>query len=169
MLSSMNLSNKPRSRKWEKTQKPKIRHMFYHVFSQFYQKSNMILWSIRTFWYKGSAENKNKKMFAEKGISLKNSSLKLKAWFRRKVNKSINLTFYKWVHNVIPVTNPTQYTKLGKYTVKTNNPNLPQIHQIIKKRVWSYGRYAYSGIRVRPKTRTKKKAQRKVYLSKTAA
>ena len=33
----------------------------------FYQKSNMILWSIRTFWYKGSAENKEKKhMFAKK-------------------------------------------------------------------------------------------------------
>ena len=26
----------------------------------FYQKSNMILWSIRTFWYKGSAKNKKK-------------------------------------------------------------------------------------------------------------
>ena len=45
----------------------------------FYQKSNMILWSIRTFWYKGSIENKGKNMFAKKGISLKNSSLKLKA------------------------------------------------------------------------------------------
>ena len=30
-------------------------------FSPFYKKSNMILWSIRTFWYKGSAENKEKK------------------------------------------------------------------------------------------------------------
>ena len=26
----------------------------------FYQKSNMILWSIRTFWYKGSAAIKEK-------------------------------------------------------------------------------------------------------------
>ena len=26
----------------------------------FYKKSNMILWPIRTFWYKGSAENKAK-------------------------------------------------------------------------------------------------------------
>ena len=66
MLSSMNSSNKPRSRKWEKTQKPKIRPVFYHVFSQFYHKSNMILWSIRTFWYKGSAENKKKKHVREK-------------------------------------------------------------------------------------------------------
>ena len=60
MLSSMNSPNKQRNRKWVKTQKPKIRHVFYHVCSQFYQKSNMILWSIRTFWYKGSAENKKK-------------------------------------------------------------------------------------------------------------
>ena len=32
MLSSMNSSNKPRSRKWEKTQKPRIRLVFYHDF-----------------------------------------------------------------------------------------------------------------------------------------
>ena len=31
-----------------------------------YQKSNMILWSIRTFWYKGSAENKRKRHVREK-------------------------------------------------------------------------------------------------------
>ena len=30
-------------------------------FSHFYPKSNIILWSIHTFWYKGSAENKKKK------------------------------------------------------------------------------------------------------------
>ena len=36
------------------------------VFLQFYQKSNMILWSIRTFWYKGSAENKEKRHVREK-------------------------------------------------------------------------------------------------------
>ena len=32
----------------------------------FYQKSNMILWSIHTFWYKGSAEIKKKKHVREK-------------------------------------------------------------------------------------------------------
>ena len=31
----------------------------------------MILWSIRTFWYKGSAEEKNKNMFAKKYLSQK--------------------------------------------------------------------------------------------------
>ena len=35
-------------------------------FSLFYPKSNMILWSIRTFWYKGSAENKKKRHVREK-------------------------------------------------------------------------------------------------------
>ena len=66
MLSSMDSSNRPRSRKWEKTPKPKIRPVLYNVFSQFYQKSNMILWSIRTFWYKGSAENKKQRHVREK-------------------------------------------------------------------------------------------------------
>ena len=36
------------------------------LFSHLYQKSNMILWSIRTFWYKGSAENKKKRHVREK-------------------------------------------------------------------------------------------------------
>ena len=54
---------------------------------QFYQQSNMILWSIRTFWYKGSAENNKKNMVAKKCISLKNSSLKFKVcFFFKKVN-----------------------------------------------------------------------------------
>ena len=66
ILSSMNSSNKPRSRKREKTQKPRIRPVFYYVFSQFYQKSNMILWSIRTFGYKGSTQNKKRKHVPEK-------------------------------------------------------------------------------------------------------
>ena len=46
--------------------KTQIRRVFYNVFSQFYQKSNMILWSIRTFWYKGSAENNKKTDLREK-------------------------------------------------------------------------------------------------------
>ena len=36
------------------------------VFTILPQKSNMILWSIRTFWYKGSAENKKKIHVREK-------------------------------------------------------------------------------------------------------
>ena len=36
------------------------------VFSLFYKKSNMILWSIRTFWYKGSAEIQEQKQVHEK-------------------------------------------------------------------------------------------------------
>ena len=36
------------------------------VFCIFYQKSKMLLWSIRTFWYKGSAENKKKSQVRKK-------------------------------------------------------------------------------------------------------
>ena len=50
----------------------------------FYQKSNMILWSIHTFWYTASAENKENIHVRKKGISLKNSSLKLKVGFSTK-------------------------------------------------------------------------------------
>ena len=66
----------------------------------------------------------------EKTISLKNNSLKLKAGFPKNIKNSMNFTFDKWVQNVIPVTNPTQYTKLGKYKVKTPKstftPNTPK-------------------------------------------
>ena len=34
--------------------------VIYNDLSSFYQKWNMILWSIRTFWYKGSSEIKKK-------------------------------------------------------------------------------------------------------------
>ena len=33
-------------------------------------ESNMILWSIRTFWYKGSAENKEQKTCSQKMLYL---------------------------------------------------------------------------------------------------
>ena len=46
--------------KMRETPKPKIRLVIYHDLFNFYKKSNLILWSIRTFWYKGSAENKDK-------------------------------------------------------------------------------------------------------------
>ena len=68
-----------------KPQNPRLDLCVYHGFSLVRPKSNMILWSIRTFWYKGSAENKKQKLVRTKNIYLKNSSLKLKAWFFRKV------------------------------------------------------------------------------------
>ena len=40
--------------------------MIAHEFLLSYQKSKTILWSIRTFWYKGSAENKEKTHVREK-------------------------------------------------------------------------------------------------------
>ena len=38
-----------------------------------------------------------------------------------KVRKSVKFTFEKYVVNGIPATNPTQYTNLGKYMVKSPN------------------------------------------------
>ena len=49
--------DKQRHPKSEKTQKTKIRRKFYNVVSLFAHKVEMILWSIRTFWYKCSAKN----------------------------------------------------------------------------------------------------------------
>ena len=40
--------------------------MLYQFFYFVYQKSKMILWSIRSFWYKGSAGNKEQKQVREK-------------------------------------------------------------------------------------------------------
>ena len=85
MLSSMISSNKQRNRKWEKTQKPKIRLVFYNVFHIF-NKSR--IWSYGRYAHSGirvRPKTRKKCMFAKKGISLKNSSLKLKVWFFRKV------------------------------------------------------------------------------------
>ena len=48
-------------------------------FSFFYQKSNMILWSIRTFWYKGSAENKGKTHVRKKGYTSQKQQPKTKS------------------------------------------------------------------------------------------
>ena len=61
------------------------------IFIFVYPKSNMILWSIRTFWYKGSAENKGKQHVRKKSISLKNSSLKLKVIFSQKLRYDVNM------------------------------------------------------------------------------
>ena len=58
--------------------------MFYNDFSEFYTKVKMILWSIRTFWYRGSAENQKNDKFQKRAISFKNSSPDLKADFSEK-------------------------------------------------------------------------------------
>ena len=84
MLSSMSSSNKQRNRKCEKTSKPKIRLVIYYGFSLFDQKSNMILWSIRTFWYKGSAENKKN-----------NHARETKQYFSRTTTKNSKYDFSK--------------------------------------------------------------------------
>ena len=59
-ISSINSQNKQRNSKSERTQKTKIRIVFYLDLSLFYPEVKMILWSIRTFWYKCSAEIKEK-------------------------------------------------------------------------------------------------------------
>ena len=115
MLSSINNLNKQRNPKSEETPKTKIRLMFYNVFSLFYQKVKMILWSIRTFWYKGSAENKGNWQVRKKGYISQNSSPDSKADFskqsilgvwslilRRYVttlnlyNLTLNIQYIKW-------------------------------------------------------------------------
>ena len=46
------------------------------------QKVKVILWSIRTFWYKGLAKNNETSRVLEKGVFLeKNSSLDERAFF----------------------------------------------------------------------------------------
>ena len=50
----------------------------------------MILWSMRTFWCKGSAENKGKWQIRAKARSLKNSSPDSKADFPEKFLLGIN-------------------------------------------------------------------------------
>ena len=74
----------------------------------------MILRSVRTFWYKGSAVNKETRPVQKRILSPKDNSPGLEAYFSQHVGKSIKLTIYKCVVNVIPVTNPTQYIKLYK-------------------------------------------------------
>ena len=58
-----------------------------HVFSHFYQKSNMILWSIRTFWYKGSAENKKKQRVRKKAHISQKQLPKTQSMISRKVDE----------------------------------------------------------------------------------
>ena len=40
--------------------------------------------------------------------------------------QTMNFTIHKWVCNAIAVPNPTQYTKLGKYMIKTKTKQLVQ-------------------------------------------
>ena len=61
-----------------------IRVVFYNYCSLFYQTVKMILWSIRTLWYKGSAENKDKRQGRKQIIPLKNTSPDSKADFWEK-------------------------------------------------------------------------------------
>ena len=79
----------------------------------------MVLWSIRTFWYKGSAEIKEKRQVRKRALFLKNNNPGLKADFPNNVKKSMKSTIHKCTVNDIPVTNPTQYTKIATQNVKT--------------------------------------------------
>ena len=63
----------------------------------FYQKSNIILWSIRTFWYKGSAENKKKNTCSRKRYISQKQQPKNQSMMFKNINKSMNFTFDKWV------------------------------------------------------------------------
>ena len=56
-------------------------------FSLFYRKSNMILWSIRTFWYKGSAEDKEQSQVREKRYISQKQQPKTKSMISQKSQK----------------------------------------------------------------------------------
>ena len=47
----------------------------------------------------------------------------------------MKVTIHDWVLNVIAAPNPTQYTKLDKYTVKPKSRNWPEILVYIQCRV----------------------------------
>ena len=63
------------------------------IFSLFHEKMKVILWSIRTFWYKGLAKIRKKIEFAKKLYSAKNNSSDGKAVFHKRVKKSMKFTF----------------------------------------------------------------------------
>ena len=65
--------------------------MFYNDLSLFDQKVKMILWSIHTFWYKGSAENKGNKL-GKMFFFLKNNSPDLKAYFSKNRKNEIDIS-----------------------------------------------------------------------------
>ena len=96
--------------------------MFHYDCSLLYQKTKIILWSIHTFWYKGSAENREQWQVRQKVVFIKNISPGLKADFSQRVNKSMKFTFHKSIVNVTPVTNPTPMSKSDKYIVKHYKP-----------------------------------------------
>ena len=70
---------------------------------------------MRTLWYKGLAKIKKKYKFETRALFLKCNSPGLKAAdFHQKIKKTMKSTIHKCNVNVIPVTNPTKYTKSGK-------------------------------------------------------
>ena len=79
----------------------------------------MILWSIHTLWYKGSPENKEKLQVQKRALFLKVNNSGSKADFHKNVKTFMKATIHNCTVNDILVTNPTQYTKLAKYIVKT--------------------------------------------------
>ena len=62
----------------------------------------------------GFGPNSGKMTISKKALFLKNCSPGLKADLHQKLKKSIKSTIHKCTINVIPVTNPDQYTKLDK-------------------------------------------------------
>ena len=54
----------------------------------FYPKSNMILWSIRTFWYKGSAENKKRSQVHEKAYISRKQQPKTQSMISQRSQKN---------------------------------------------------------------------------------
>ena len=85
MLSSMNSPNKPRSRKWEKTQKPKIRPVFYYVFHNFTKNRILSYGRYAHFGIRVRPKSKKRVQARKKEYMSQNNSLKLKGCFFEKV------------------------------------------------------------------------------------
>ena len=86
MLSSMNYSKMKRNgfeRKPPKNKKQRFDWCVTMIIHLLYQKVRMIPRSIHTLWYKGSAENKEKKQLRKRTMSFKRAAQKRRLIFRK--------------------------------------------------------------------------------------
>ena len=78
----------------------------------------MILWSIRTFWYKGSAENKEKIHVRIKGYMSQKQQPKTKSVFFQKMRYGVNmliLSRYDILMNIKHIISNIMYIKKNNF------------------------------------------------------
>ena len=81
MVSLINNYNKQGNQKSEKTKQTQIWLVVYFDFSLFHEKVKLILWSIRTFWYKGFLEKQWKMTSLKKGFYSEKTVVRIKKLF----------------------------------------------------------------------------------------